>query len=300
MLTQKLGAWDNVIHELNLTREASNIPLLSFQTTSPQDMFGFTLNCVLREIEQLDDVDKCSLYQFRFHPPTKREEWEGLDIHYENPFGAARCISYTTRSKFGMFNFFFSKHRPPPPKLDLDRLSSLLSEEDHSMELQCHAPQFFENGTLPFSRYRQMIKNLPSTVRVFRSKIQGLGLYALRDIDAGDMIIEYTGLVIRPFMCDIKEAYYESKGIGCYMFKIDQNQVVDGTMSGNASRFINHSCQPNCASKIVIIELKKKILIFAQRRILVGEELTYDYKFPLEEIKIHCLCNSKKCKKYMN
>ena len=276
------------------------MPPLSFQSTSPQDMFGFTLHCVQREIEQLDDIDKCSLYKFRFCAPPKREEWNDLDILYENPFGAARCISYTTRSKFGMFNFFYSKQRPPPPKLNLERLSSLLSEEDNYPELQFHNPQFFENGTLPFFRYRQMIKNLPSTVRVFRSKIQGLGLFSLRDIDPGDMIIEYTGLVIRPFMCDIKEALYESRGIGCYMFKIDQNQVVDGTMSGNASRFINHSCHPNCASKIVIIELKKKILIFAQRRILMGEELTYDYKFPLEEIKIPCLCNSKKCRKYMN
>ena len=276
------------------------MPPLSFQATSPQDMFGFTLHSVAREIEQLEDADKCSLYQFKFHPPAKRDNLIDSDFVCENPFGAARCISFTTKSKPGMFNFFFSKHRLPPPQLDLQKLTSILNEDDLYPELQCHTPQLFENGTLPFIRYRQMIKNLPNTVRVFRSKIQGLGIFAMRDIEVGDMIIEYTGQVIRPFMCDIKEALYESKGIGCYMFKIDQNQVVDGTMSGNASRFINHSCQPNCASKIVIIELKKRILIFARRKILMGEELTYDYKFPIEDIKIPCLCKSKKCRNFMN
>ncbi|KAI6660943.1 Histone-lysine N-methyltransferase 2B isoform X1 [Oopsacas minuta] len=294
------GAWDNVIHELTLAREINHLPPLSFQSTFPQDMFGFTLHSVSRELEKLDDVEKCSMYQFKFHQPSISQDWSDSDHVYGNKFGAARCISYTTRSQLGMFNFFYSKHRLPPPQPNKHKLASILNEDELYPELQFHNPQFFENGTLPFFRYRQMIKNLPNTVRVFPSKIQGLGIYALRDIDPGDMIIEYTGLVIRPFMCDIKEALYESKGIGCYMFKIDQNQVVDGTMSGNASRFINHSCQPNCASKIVIIELKKKILIFAQRKILMGEELTYDYKFPLEDIKIPCLCKSRKCRKYMN
>ena len=36
---------------------------------------------------------------------------------------------------------------------------------------------------------------------------------------------------------------YESKGIGCYIFRIDSDKVVDATMSGNIIRFINHSCE---------------------------------------------------------
>ena len=263
-------------------------------------MFGFTLHCITQELERLEDTEKCSKYQFKFHPPRSREDWNDLDQVYENPLGAARCISYKPKSSYGMFNFFFSKHRCPPPKLDKARLAHILNEEEQLFDSHYHTPHLLEAGTLPFLRYRQMIRNLPHTVKVFRSRIHGLGLFALRDIDSGDMIIEYSGQVIRPLMCDIKEAYYESKGIGCYMFKIDENQVVDATMSGNASRFINHSCQPNCASKIAVIEGKKKILIFARRRVIVGEELTYDYKFPLEENKIMCMCRSKKCRKYLN
>ena len=48
--------------------------------------------------------------------------------------------------------------------------------------------------------------------------------------------------MIRSSLCDIREKFYEGKGIGCYMFRIDDDTVVDATMHGNAARFINHSC----------------------------------------------------------
>ena len=37
-------------------------------------------------------------------------------------------------------------------------------------------------------------------------------------------------------------------------------------------------------------------------RLVVGEELTYDYKFPVEDCskKIPCQCGSRKCRKYLN
>ena len=50
------------------------------------------------------------------------------------------------------------------------------------------------------------------------------------------------------------------------MFSIDRDEVVDATMAGNEARFINHSCEPNCYSKIITVENKKKIMIFALRR----------------------------------
>ena len=62
------------------------------------------------------------------------------------------------------------------------------------------------------------------------------------------------------------------------MFRIDRQEVVDATMSGSMARFINHSCDPNCYSRIINVEGKKKIIIFAERNIVRGEELTYDYK----------------------
>lgn len=59
----------------------------------------------------------------------------------------------------------------------------------------------------------------------------------------GEMVIEYAGELIRSTLTDKRERYYDGRGIGCYMFKIDENHVVDATMRGNAARFINHACE---------------------------------------------------------
>jgi SET domain-containing protein len=84
------------------------------------------------------------------------------------------------------------------------------------------------------------------------------------------------------------------------MFRIDEQEVIDATTRGNQARFVNHSCEPNCISKVLYIHGQKHIIIYAQRAIEKGEELTYDYKFPKEETKIECLCKTAKCRKYLN
>ncbi|GCB71718.1 hypothetical protein scyTo_0001678 [Scyliorhinus torazame] len=135
-----------------------------------------------------------------------------------------------------------------------------------------------------------------------RSPIHGRGLFCKRNIDAGEMVIEYSGNVIRSVLTDKREKYYDSKGIGCYMFRIDDYEVVDATMHGNAARFINHSCEPNCYSRVISVDGQKHIVIFAVRKIYRGEELTYDYKFPIEDAsnKLPCNCGAKKCRKFLN
>lgn len=50
--------------------------------------------------------------------------------------------------------------------------------------------------------------------------------------------------------------------------------------------------QPNCYTKIITVEGQKKVVIYSKQRILPGEELTYDYKFSLEEVKIPCFCGA--------
>lgn len=92
------------------------------------------------------------------------------------------------------------------------------------------------------------------------------------------------------------------QGIGCYMFRIDDFDVVDATMQGNAARFINHSCEPNCYSRVINVDGGKHIVIFALRKIYRGEELTYDYKFPIEDenSKLRCNCGARRCRRFLN
>ncbi|CAL1288139.1 unnamed protein product [Larinioides sclopetarius] len=189
-----------------------------------------------------------------------------------------------------MFNFLASEHRNRPIFLPPE-------EEEEGTQKSSRRT----NLDLPIAMRFRFLKDVArETVGVYRSSIHGRGLFCKRNIDPGELVIEYAGEVIRSVLTDKRERIYQSKGIGCYMFRIDDDEVVDATMHGNAARFINHSCEPNCFSKVITIDGKKHIVIFALRRIIKGEELTYDYKFPFEDEKIPCHCNSRRCRKYLN
>lgn len=44
-----------------------------------------------------------------------------------------------------------------------------------------------------------------------RSAIHGRGLFCKRNIEAGEMVIEYAGIVIRSVLTDKREKYYDGK-----------------------------------------------------------------------------------------
>ncbi|KAK3018199.1 hypothetical protein RJ639_002892, partial [Escallonia herrerae] len=137
------------------------------------------------------------------------------------------------------------------------------------------------------------LKARKKRLRFQRSKIHDWGLIALEPIEAEDFVIEYVGELIRPRISDIRERHYEKMGIGSsYLFRLDDGYVVDATKRGGIARFINHSCEPNCYTKVISVEGEKKIFIYAKRHIAAGEEITYNYKFPREEIKIPCNCGA--------
>lgn len=138
-------------------------------------------------------------------------------------------------------------------------------------------------------------------LRFARSPIHDWGLYAMERIAKGEMVIEYVGEVIRAAVADKREKAYERQGIGSsYLFRIDEDLVVDATKKGNLGRLINHSCDPKCTAKIITINGEKKIVIYAKTEIELGDEITYDYHFPIELDKITCLCGTAKCRGYLN
>lgn len=78
----------------------------------------------------------------------------------------------------------------------------------------------------------------------------------------------------------------------------DQNMIIDATR-GSDARFVNHSCEPNCRMIKWIVSGQPRMALFAgDRDIMVGEELTYDYKFdPFSAKNVQkCLCGSPKCR----
>lgn len=119
-------------------------------------------------------------------------------------------------------------------------------------------------------RFNQL-KKRKKPVRFARSAIHNWGLYAEENISANDMIIEYVGEKVRQQVADMRERRYLKSGIGSsYLFRIDENTVIDATKRGGIARFINHSCTPNCTAKIIKVEGSKRIVIYALRDIERG------------------------------
>ncbi|XP_065887325.1 histone-lysine N-methyltransferase 2B-like isoform X2 [Dysidea avara] len=291
--------WSELISKLQQQRSAIGLDRIAVDNISPFKVFGVSLESVVRIIEQLPEAENCTLYQFQHHPPSKLSSWyDAKKRETINQTGCARSEPYRGRQPWDMFNFLMSEYRPKPPAVNHEDLA--MAEQEG---LITNKQVFSAASTLPMAmRYRNLRKKVKHTVGVYKSSIHGMGLFCKLPIDPFEMVIEYSGTVIRSTLTDKREDYYNSKNIGCYMFRIDEHEVVDATMSGNAARFINHSCEPNCYSKIITVDGRKKIIIFARRRIVPGEELTYDYKFPIEDAsaKIPCCCGAANCRGTMN
>lgn len=120
----------------------------------------------------------------------------------------------------------------------------------------------------------------------------GKGLFALKEYKKGDFIVEYTGVRIPTKIAD------EHKGR--YLFEIDRKWTVDGEVSTNPARFINHSCDPNTEAEIEKgADREGHIMIYAMRNIAPGEELYIDYgdEYFNEFIRpIGCRCGSANCR----
>ena len=123
------------------------------------------------------------------------------------------------------------------------------------------------NGEGDVLRFNQL-KKRKKPVKFARSAIHNWGLYAMENIAANDMIIEYVGEKVRQQVADMRERQYLKSGIGSsYLFRIDENTVIDATKKGGIARFINHSCTPNCTAKIIKVDGSKRIVIYALRDI---------------------------------
>lgn len=157
-------------------------------------------------------------------------------------------------------------------------------------------------------RLEQGLATAGRRLRFGRSRIEGWGVFTDEDILEGEAVLEYRGVLIGNMMADKREREYRSENRDDYMFRMDDDCVVDATKRGSLARFVNHSCDPNCFTQITEYgskngTSKKKIIIYAKRNISAGEELNYDYKFSLEsdpEKRLPCFCGITKCRGFMN
>ncbi|WP_375760748.1 SET domain-containing protein [Corallococcus exercitus] len=119
----------------------------------------------------------------------------------------------------------------------------------------------------------QPTPSIPFELR--QSPIQGMGAFATRRIRKGARIIEYIGERITQAEADVRYDDESMERHHTFLFNLDDDTVLDAGTLHNESRYINHSCEPNCQSLID----KGHIHIYALRTIEPGEELTYDYAY---------------------
>lgn len=113
----------------------------------------------------------------------------------------------------------------------------------------------------------------------------------MQPIPKGTPILPYLGAKISP-----EEASRRIAQGNTYIFFFDARYDLDGNIPQNTARYINHSCDPNCASDM----LAGQIWILALRDIRAGEELTYDYGYELDGYeKRPCRCGAKRCCGYI-
>ncbi|XP_036437673.1 histone-lysine N-methyltransferase 2C isoform X1 [Colossoma macropomum] len=278
------GVWDKVLEPVAEKRNETGILKLFPVYLKGEDLFGLTVPAVTRIVESLPGVEACARYTFRYGRNPLME----LPLAI-NPSGCARSEPKACT------------HVKRPHTLTSGSSAKALQSNGSPAELTGapYSKQFVHSKS---SQYRRMKAEWKSNVYLARSRIQGLGLYAARDIENNTMVIEYIGTIIRNEVANRKEKMYESQNRGVYMFRIDSEHVIDATITGGPARYINHSCAPNCIAEVVTFERGHKIIISSNRRIQRGEELCYDYKFDLEDDqhKIPCHCGAVNCRKWMN
>ena len=136
-------------------------------------------------------------------------------------------------------------------------------------------------------------------IQVRKSGVHGKGVYAVRPIKKGETIIEYVGEIITWEEALRRHPHDPSDPNHTFYFHIDEGRVIDAKVGGNASRWINHACAPNCEAD----DDGERVFIKALRNIKPGEELFYDYGLVIEERytpalkrQYACHCGDKSCR----
>ncbi|PYI12511.1 histone-lysine n-methyltransferase, suv9 [Aspergillus sclerotiicarbonarius CBS 121057] len=153
------------------------------------------------------------------------------------------------------------------------------------------------------------------TVRleIFNTGNRGFGLRSPDRIRAGQFIDCYLGEAITKEVADVREDIATSQNAHSYLFSLDfliaeedSKYVVDGHKFGGPTRFMNHSCNPNCrmfpVSRNHADEYLYDLAFFALKDVPPMTELTFDYNPGWEAVKkvdpnaVQCLCGESNCR----
>ncbi|XP_047447192.1 histone-lysine N-methyltransferase NSD3 isoform X3 [Mugil cephalus] len=178
-----------------------------------------------------------------------------------------------------------------PCSLDSQCLNRMLQYECHPQV--CPAGDNCENQC--FS------KRLYAETEVVKTDGRGWGLRTNQALRKGDFVTEYVGEVIDSEECQqrIKRAH-ENHVTNFYMLTLTKDRVIDAGPKGNSSRFMNHSCSPNCETQKWTVNGDVRIGLFTLCDIESGTELTFNYNLHcVGNRRTSCHCGSDNCSGFL-
>jgi len=195
------GVWQQILSVIEEMRKKESMVRLFPQFLSGEDLFGLTEPAIVRVLESLPGIESLVDYNFKYGRNPLLE----LPLAV-NPTGCARSEP-KLRTHFKRFHAQRTVGSSrvsynPAPNVSLDAPGPYSKQFVHSKS----------------SQYKKMKQEWRHNVYLARSKIQGLGLYAARDIEKHTMVIEYIGEMIRAELAECREKRYDAQNRGIYMF----------------------------------------------------------------------------------
>ncbi|KAF7201203.1 histone-lysine N-methyltransferase NSD2 [Nothobranchius furzeri] len=166
------------------------------------------------------------------------------------------------------------------------------------LQYECH-PQVCPSGERCCNQ--DFTKRLYPETKIIKTPGKGWGLISLRDVKKGEFVNEYIGELIDEEECRARiKSAHENNITNFYMLTIDKDRIIDAGPKGNYSRFMNHSCQPNCETQKWTVNGDTRVGLFAVCDIPAGTELTFNYNLDcLGNEKTVCRCDAPNCSGFL-
>uniref|UniRef100_A0A8C2CGU6 [histone H3]-lysine(4) N-methyltransferase n=1 Tax=Cyprinus carpio TaxID=7962 RepID=A0A8C2CGU6_CYPCA len=198
------GIWSKIVQQVAKLRDEAAMLKLFTEHVKGEEMYGLTVHAVMRITESLPGVENCQNYTFRYgrHPLME------LPLMI-NPTGCARSEPKVLT------------HCKRPHTLNSTSMSKAYQSTFTGEINTPYSKQFVHSKS---SQYRRLKTEWKNNVYLARSRIQGLGLYAAKDLEKHTMVIEYIGTIIRNEVASRREKIYEEQVCTCqasniYFFK---------------------------------------------------------------------------------
>ncbi|CAK4708112.1 unnamed protein product [Aphanomyces euteiches] len=262
-------------HIVQLTDE----PLIDRQTERPVNQLTFFGDLFDEDLQNSDGLDETKRKRPRLHNDYEsadednyRKAYTHIDqsLPLRGRTNKARSFSSGSKYNSGIHNDRCYRCSRRSPCVDWRKCSNVDSRHECA-SVRCSAGKYCQNNVI-------QQKRSPKTTVVVDPTF-GFGLRLDENVPKDTKIIEYVGQLIT------KDTYLlrKEKGRGqlaWYIARVsreDDNLFVDATKYGNASRFINHACSPNCCFETWYVDKKPRLMVVSRLPLEKGCLLSLHY-----------------------